>query len=109
MGMSLTYSLLNPEETFKLKNTPEYKAIMATPKVVQIQNNPEIVPNNQIVTLPVPLPTLQPIATAPKTPTTPEPHALQMANIVPLDTALQPYIPPTPLGTRNTEKSISPI
>ena len=80
MGISLTYSLLNPEETKRIRNTPEYKTIMFQEKQGFV---------NQTPALPPPVPTSPRVVEA-----RPEVHALDTANmnIWPLEGALQPYV-----------------
>ena len=101
MSMSLTYSLLNPEETFKLKNSSEYRAIMNTPKAIKIQNQPNRINANVPVSIPAILPAPNMPITPQTPPSKPEPHALEMANILPLDTALEPYVPPPAQTPKN--------
>lgn len=93
MGMSLTYSLLNPEDTLHIKQSPEYKALTMGPKYPAPFQEAAL--------------QQQPIQNTEKIPTTPEKHALDPGNknIVPLESALQPYVPPDKAETPNQSPS----
>ena len=86
MGLSLTYSLLKPEETRRIQATEEYKAIMMGEKIPK-------------TSLPIAANTLQ-IRDQPLQ-KSPERHAMDPKNnqIVDLNNALETYVPPTRQST----------
>ena len=119
MGLSLTYSLFQPKDAFRMMQTAEYKDLVSGPKLplpapvvprlntnqqittneplpgpstsVQIPNAPHNNVENQTFIVQLPEPPVNNVIPV----TTPEPHALQTTSVLPLDSALVPYKTPS--------------